>query len=82
MERLNGQFAGAADYFNRVVDFLAGYQWIYENANTDILLQRVAERVPHQWTRCLNFQHLQQIQQAIAGRCPVIFIDILITITI
>jgi len=70
MQRLNGQFAGAADYFNRVVDFLAGYQWIYENANTDILLQRVAERVPHQWTRCLNFQHLQQIQQAIAGRCP------------
>lgn len=72
MEQLNGPFADASDYFEQVVDFLSSYQWIYENANTDILLQHVPERVPIEWSSFLNFNHLLEIEQAIGGHCPVI----------
>jgi len=70
MEQLNGQFANANEYFNQVVSFLDNYQWIYENANTHILVHQVAERVPIEWTNFLNFNHLQEIKEAIAGHCP------------
>ena len=71
MEQLNGQFANANEYFNQVVSFLDNYQWINENANTHILVHQVAERVPIEWTNFLNFNHLQEIKEAIAGHCPV-----------
>jgi len=71
MDRLNGQFENASDYFRKVVQFLSSYQWIYEYPNTHILLHHVPDRIPIEWSNVLNFDHLQDIeQQTISGHCP------------
>jgi hypothetical protein len=71
MEVLNGQFSNEVDYFRQVVDLLSKYNWIYQSANTHILVDDIPSHIPNDWISCLSLEKLGDVEQAIKGEIQV-----------
>lgn len=64
---LPSQYDTSADYFEEVLRFLKDYDWLYNYANTDILINRVFDRFSPEWIEYFRSQNTEDLNKLSAG---------------